>query len=81
MWPFKKKKPQTLRDAIFESMYGISTYKMLVNAESELAFLKARLRGIQDRAYLVRKGEAYYVIQAKNGKFSKMMLPFISDEK
>jgi len=69
MWPFNTRTTnQKLADELHK-------------AKSELAMIKARLRGIQDRCYMVKKNEAYYVIQTKNGKFSKMMLPFIGDEK
>lgn len=68
MWPFNTKTTnQKLADELHK-------------ARSELAMIKARLRGIEDRAYLVKKGEAYYCIQKRDGKFSKIQLPYVGEK-
>lgn len=52
----------------------------LQKAKAELAMIKARLRGIQDRAYLVKNGEAFYCIQKRDGRFSKIQLPYVGEK-
>lgn len=45
-----------------------------------IAFYKARLAAVENRAYKIHKGEAYYCIQGKNGKFTKMQLPAVGKD-